>query len=177
MPDKEIQAIEKCTEFLNELDDNEAKIRVIQYLVNRFKLNSTNATIDNQDSIPESHQISAPNISHENGNIINVEEDSDFPSLDDVVIKDLPKNEPEWVLVYCFYASNFGRERFTRNNIKDCYKKSKRDSDSTRKNLTQNINSAVKKDWIKSLPNDDYIMKDEGVEQAKSILLEKGNSE
>lgn len=171
MPDKEIQAIEKCTEYINLLDD-EAKIRVIQYLVSRFNLtpNSNQSLRTQSHSIPISHQISTTDMSE----VIDAALNFDYPIIHDVVRKDLPKTEVEWVLIYCLYASNFGEISFTRDDILSIYETSKRKSETRTKNLSHNLSGVIKKDWIKSLNDSEFIILEEGINYSQEIL--KGNS-
>lgn len=101
---------------------------------------------------------------------IDSEEVSDFPVLKEIVYKDLPKNEKEWILIYCFYASNFGAKYFTKDDISNLYESSKRKSDETVKRLSRNIKSVLNKEYIKMINDDDFIIKPEGIKQAKLIL-------
>ncbi|OCX54221.1 hypothetical protein BEL04_08150 [Mucilaginibacter sp. PPCGB 2223] len=175
MFDKEIEAIAKCTELVKELDED-AKFRVIKYLIERFGIGTTtNPAQTNNGSKP----VNNPKLL--NGNSDNFEDisdtqqedDNDYPSLKDLVVKNYPKTEPEWVLCYAFFASKFGTDTFKREDIIEKYKENNRSSTSTTANLANNINSCIKKDWIKS-QNNTFIIKPEGIAYAKEIL--KGNS-
>lgn len=173
MPDKEIQAIEKCTEYINELED-EAKIRVIQYLVSRFNLTpqTSNQTNSNKNGVPTSHQIGSSTF--DNNNVIDVEGDFDYPAIQDIVRKDLPKSEVEWVLLYCLYSSNFGEQHFTREQIISAYETSKRWAGTNKKNLSGNLTAVIKKDWIKSINEKDFIMLEAGIIYSQEVI--SGNS-
>ncbi len=95
---------------------------------------------------------------------------SDFPILSEVVKKDLPNSEPEWVLVYAFYASNYGEDTFSEQGIKNGYETSKRTNASRMANLSNSIKQILNKDYIKMLSDVEYIFLDKGKEKARLIL-------
>jgi len=173
--DKEMEALVKCTELIKDLD-NEAKLRVMKYLVERFGIGFGNNPV--YDNSNQNQEEPVKHIEHtsEETSYEEVAGSSlkDYPSIRDVVIKDYPKTESEWVLIYGFYSSEFGEDSFTRDDIYGLYEKSNRKTTQRRKNLSLNINSGVKKDWYKSLNENEYIMLDEGIKYSKQIL--KGNS-
>lgn len=41
----------------------------------------------------------------------------EYPTLKAVAMKNLPGTETEWIMVYAFYASNYGKDTFTRQNL------------------------------------------------------------
>jgi len=173
MFDKEIEAIAKCTESIKELDDD-AKFRVLKYLIERFGI-GTNSIKPNQTFYTPQILVNSPldnqdQVSKENRN----DNKDDFPTLKQLLIKNLPKNEPEWILCFAFYCSDFGEDTFKREDIVDKYKESNKYSDTNRKNLNQNLNACIKKDWLKDYNKDEFILKEEGINYAKEIL--KGNS-
>jgi|GEM_PF-988863 hypothetical protein len=98
----------------------------------------------------------------------------EYPVLKEVVMKDLPKNEIDWVLVYCFYASNYGEKPFTEGDIKEYYDKSNRREVNRMANFSNNFKRVVNKGFIKPLNDSDYILKPDGKENALQIL--GGNS-
>jgi len=170
MLDPEVEAISKCTQVLIDLNE-EAKIRVLQYLVNRFNLSPPNKSFS-PAPVANTYTDASPINLLENSNseFISV----DYPSIRDVVTKNLPKSEVEWILIYCFYCSAFGSNDFTRDHIINMYDESKRKTINNLKNYAFNISSAVKKDWIKSINNNDYIMLEGGIAYANEVL--KGKS-
>ena len=174
MFDKEIEAIAKCTELIKDLDDD-AKVRVMKYLIERFGIGfQKNTTSPNSNETTETpKQISDTKINDDDAIDVESEED-DYPTLKDLMIKDYPKTESEWVLCYSYYSSNFGSDTFKREDIIEKYKENNRFSASAKANLGNNINACVKKDWIKSVNDTDFVMKDEGTTYAKEVM--KGNS-
>lgn len=178
MFDPEIEAIAKCTDLIKDLE-KESKFRVIKYLIERFGIGmeysnqyqpadtkADNKLIMNQrnqvdDEIEYSEEIE--------------EENNDYPTLKDLLIKNYPKTETEWILCYSFYSSSFGNDTFTKDDILEKYKDNNRYSKSNGANLSNNLKACVKKDWIKSVNDDDFIMKDEGKDYAKKVI--SGNSE
>jgi hypothetical protein len=93
-----------------------------------------------------------------------------FPTLRDVALKQLPGPESEWILVYGFYSSSFGKMEFTRNDIISKYEETNRKTDNRINNLSNNLRIAVNKDWINSLNDKDFVLSDDGKKAAKEIL-------
>lgn len=172
MFDKEIEAIAKCTELIKDLDDD-AKMRVIKYLIERFGIgtNPVSYTV-----IQPNHQAAKAHITegnHQTTHIVDAET-VDYPTLKQLVIKNYPKNEPEWILCYAFFASKYGNETFKKEDIVEGYKECNRYTNSNKMNLSNNFNACIKKDWIKDINKDEFILKPEGVTYAKEVL--SGNS-
>ncbi len=86
-----------------------------------------------------------------------------FPPLKDIVLKDLPKSEPEWIAVYAYFASNAAKRTFTRDELWEQYKSSGRASESRSANLSNNIKQAVKKGWLSSVSDDAFSLLPDGV--------------
>lgn len=172
MFDKEIEAIAKCTELIKDLDDD-AKMRVIKYLIERFSIgNSTvnSTTFQAQQTTPIGL---LPTGNHQSTTYVDAET-IDYPTLKQLVVKNYPKNEPEWILCYAFLASKFGEDTFKKENILEGYKETHRFTNSASRNLSNNINACIKKDWIKDVNKDEFILKQEGIEYVKDVL--RGNS-
>jgi hypothetical protein len=172
MFDKEIEAIAKCTELIKDLDDD-AKMRVIKYLIERFGIGTNPVSYT---TMPFNQQTTKAQIT--DGNLQATHpvdaETVDYPTLKQLVIKNYPKNEPEWILCYAFFASKYGNETFKKEDIVEGYKECNRYSNSNKMNLSNNFNACIKKDWIKDINKDEFILKPEGVSYAKEVL--KGNS-
>lgn len=173
MFDKEIEAIAKCTELIKDLDDI-SKIRVIKYLIERFGIGSnpinTSSFNPNNQLTQQSQNVDFVQSSYVSSEIVQ----EDYPSLKQLLIKNYPKNETEWILCYAFYASQYGEDTFKKDDILEKYKENNRLSTSTSANLSNNINACMKKDWIKDINKDEFILKPEGLEYVKLVL--KGNS-
>lgn len=172
MFDKEIEAIAKCTELIKDLDDD-AKMRVIKYLIERFGIGTNPVSYA---TIPPNHQTPKTQITDGNFQATHPvdAETVDYPTLKQLVIKNYPKNEPEWILCYAFFASKYGNETFKKEDIVEGYKECNRYSNSNKMNLSNNFNACIKKDWIKDINKDEFILKPEGISYAKEVL--KGNS-
>ena len=178
MFDKEIEAIAKCTELIKDLDDD-AKMRVMKYLIERFgigmvKHHSSASSQNNGQPQTKFIQHSSSEDDYADVESESIESDNDYPSLRDLVIKDYPKNEAEWVLIYGFYSSRFGGDTFTREDVLTKYDETNRKTASRGKNLSQSINTGVKRDWYKSMNDKEFIILDEGKKYVRSIL--SGNS-
>jgi len=172
MFDKEIEAIAKCTELIKDLDED-AKMRVIKYLIERFGIGNTpvNSPIFHpQQTIPLA-QIQ--NSNHQTAHYVDADT-IDYPTLKQLVIKNYPKNETEWILCYAFFASKYGNETFKKEHIVEGYKESNRYTSTNKNNFTNNINSCIRKDWMKDINKEEFILKPEGISYAKEVL--NGNS-
>ena len=99
-----------------------------------------------------------------------------YPDITNVVRKNLPGAEWEWVLVYAFYATNFGQKDITREEITKYYVNTKRDAKQNINNLTQNLNSINKKGYINFLNEADFQMLDNGIEEAIKIISRTSSS-
>lgn len=93
----------------------------------------------------------------------------EHPTLITVSMRALPASETEWVLVYSYYASNFGKDIFTRHDIITRYDESKRRSADRLSALTSNIKGSVRAGRINAL-GDSYSMLEPGITLAKEIL-------
>lgn len=91
------------------------------------------------------------------------------PSLLSIAIKNLPSSEIEWIIVYSYYASEFGNNIYQRKDILDKHAESKRKSDSVSKNLSANLNASIKAGYINVL-SDGYYLVDGGVQKALEII-------
>lgn len=103
-------------------------------------------------------------------------EASTLPNIDTVVIKDLPKTEAEWILIYALYASKQGTKVFTENDLRQEYQDSSRWNDSRRKNFAANIKKAVTSDWFKIVNDSNYSLLPAGKEKAYEILQRAADS-
>lgn len=172
MFDKEIEAIAKCTELIKDLDDD-AKMRVIKYLIERFGIGSSPINYSTFQPPQTTPVAQLQNGNYQATNYVDAET-IDYPTLKQLVVKNYPKNETEWILCYAFLSSKYGEDTFRKEDILDGYKENNRLTESARKNLSNNINACIKKDWIKDFNKEEYILKPEGISYAKEVL--KGNS-
>lgn len=99
---------------------------------------------------------------------------ADFPILKEVVKKDLPKTESDWILIYGLYSSEFGEKPFSEKDIRSQYESTGRNKSSRLGNITNNIKTLLNKEYFKMHNDNEYILKDKGLEYAKQIL--QGNS-
>lgn len=93
-----------------------------------------------------------------------------YPPMQNVIIKQLPKTEFDWVLIYGFYKSNYGKDTFSKKDINDFYEESKRKTRQRIKNIVSNINNLVNKDLIKALNDTDFVVTEIGIKKSKEIL-------
>lgn len=92
------------------------------------------------------------------------------PDITNVVRKNLPSKEWEWVLIYAFYASNYGKTDITRDGIKEMYKNTNRNKKQNILNLTQNLNAIHQKGYINFLNDEDFQLLEAGVTESIAII-------
>ncbi|MCP9770371.1 hypothetical protein EGI22_20890 [Lacihabitans sp. LS3-19] len=115
-------------------------------------------------------------VSSSNGETIKIASPTNLPSLKDVIMKQLPSAETEWILVYAFFASDGGSKYFTTKNILELYESSKRKTNSRKANLSNNIKALFGKGYFSALNDDEYILTDDGKHEATEILTRKHSS-
>ncbi|MCH7523557.1 MAG: hypothetical protein IIC74_00760 [Bacteroidetes bacterium] len=93
-----------------------------------------------------------------------------YPAMRENVIKNIAKSEKEWILLYGFYSSNFGKKEFTRDQLRDAYKETKRKTRSRQMNISNNIGNLVKHGFIRFLNDEEMLLTDVGRELVKEIL-------
>ncbi|MDF2189835.1 hypothetical protein [Paraflavitalea sp. CAU 1676] len=101
---------------------------------------------------------------------------NDFPALKEVVLRDLPNSETDWILIYACYKTSFGKESFSEQDIKDQYEKTGRSNKSRLANLSNNIKSLLNKKFIKVHNDTQYLIKSDGLDYAYKILEGKSTT-
>ena len=94
----------------------------------------------------------------------------DLPSIDTIVIKNLPKTEAEWILIYALFASDQGSKTISENDLREMYHSSGRWNESRGKNFSANLKKAVMIDWLSSVNDSTYSLLDAGISKAHEIL-------
>ena len=135
-------------------------------VVNGVDMSETNYIIE---TIPKQLEQT----SNSNGDPIKIVTPTNLPSLKDVIMKQLPSSETEWILVYAYYASESGTKTFTPKNILESYESSKRKTASRHANLSKNIKSIFGKGYFSALNDEEYILTDDGKHEAIEILTRK----
>ena len=100
--------------------------------------------------------------------------DPEIPALKEVVKRDLPKTESDWILIYAFYSSEYGEKNFTEKDIRNQYASTGRNSSTRLGNITNNIKSLLNKEYIKVHNDTEYFLKGKGKDYCLRIL--SGNS-
>jgi hypothetical protein len=125
--------------------------------------------IEDQKADSEEAIIQKPIISNLlNAENQNLEINTDYPNLLSVSINNLPASEVEWVIVYSFYASDFGKNQYQRKDLLDQHVESQR-KNKISNNLTANINAAVRSGFISPL-KDSYFLVESGKQKAIEII-------
>lgn len=93
-----------------------------------------------------------------------------LPNIKDIVMKDLPKTEAEWLLIYALYSSKDGTDTFTMDDLRQKYRDSNRFTDARSKNFSTNFKKAVSEDWFIGINDTDYSLSETGKTAAREIL-------
>lgn len=96
-----------------------------------------------------------------------------MPSLENIVLSGGPNTEGEWVLVYAFYCSEQGKKFFTRDDIRQCYKDTKRYTETRSKNFAANIKALISEKYISAVNKDDFRIEKAGIELVTNIIQGK----
>lgn len=96
--------------------------------------------------------------------------DSNIPSLKDVLMRQLPSSEREWILVYAYYGTEFGNKPFSSKTILEAYESTKRKTTSRHANMSQNIKALFNKGYFSALNDDEFILTSDGKHQANEII-------
>lgn len=125
----------------------------------------------------QSNEIMDEDVENIDDSSINISpnlQQNEIPTLDDIKLNDLAKSETEWILVYAYFASKMGTKVFTKENISQLYKDTKRNTLNNRKNLSQNFRNISRALYIKSTNENEFILLPKGKEKVMEIF--KGNS-
>lgn len=95
---------------------------------------------------------------------------TNLPNIRDVVIKNLPKTESEWILVYALYRSEQGAKTFTAEDIRQMYHDTNRYTESRNKNFATNIKKCVSDGFFTCVNDTDFTLSATGKDTASSIL-------
>ena len=95
---------------------------------------------------------------------------SNYPTLKDIVLSNKVKKEPNWILVYTLYATEFGTKAVSKKEISLMYKKTNRYTSARSKNFAANIKKLVTDKLISAINDNDFIITDKGKEEAKKLL-------
>lgn len=97
-------------------------------------------------------------------------------SMKYIVMNNLPSTEEEWIVVYAYYSSNFGENKFTRKDIISKYEESGRKTRLRIKNLSRPILSAVKSKYINPINDEDFSIVEAGIKKATEIISRTNGS-
>ena len=95
---------------------------------------------------------------------------TNFPNIRDVVIKNFPKTESEWILVYALYCSEQGAKTFTAEDIRQMYHDTNRYTENRNKNFATNIKKCVNDSFFSCVNDTDFVLSATGKETAFGIL-------
>jgi hypothetical protein len=98
---------------------------------------------------------------------------SQFPHINDVEIN-IECSESEWILVYAFYCSDFGKKTFTKTEAHDKYM-AKRKTDSRVGNFSTNWKSLFK-EYISTVNDTSFKFKAEKIDFIRDLILGKEKS-
>lgn len=93
----------------------------------------------------------------------------EYLSLLAIAMKKLPASETEWIVIYSFFASNYGKDLFSKEDLLEKYRESNRFDNRKKAYLSRNITAAVKGGYLNPLATG-YSILEEGTTKAKEIL-------
>lgn len=150
---------------------------LVQTMLNELRENG----LGELSKIPEARISSANAQSYistqNNTELCNNIADSNYPSLKEVALKCLPKSESEWILLYAFYASDFGTRSVSRTEIKEMYNVTNRMTTSRSNNFFNSLTSVISNNYLSALNDDEYAVRPEGQIKINEILSRENSSE
>jgi hypothetical protein len=133
---------ETAREEFKNFNDN-----ILTHILSKVNIIQSNQTINlPESSNSNAKQLSEPIIVSPKEEIIS----ADYPTLKDIKLRDLPKTETEWLLIYAYYASEFGTKEFTKKDLLRLYEDSDRKTRNRLSNLSKNIKQNVTALFFKS---------------------------
>jgi hypothetical protein len=168
----------KLKELEFEIEGNEETVKKEFENFKGFVTSDILPQINSSKDLKDNKELSANQkaLELEDAEDIDSEEVKDYPVLKEIVHKDLPRNEQEWILIYAFYVSNFGKDTFNRSDIADMYESSNRKTTNTVRHLSRDLKRVLNKGYIKFINEEDYIVKPEGISQINLILEGKSTA-
>lgn len=165
----------KYKSFEIELEGEEV---TVQAEFKDIKQNGLGNVVTGVDLSETNYIIDATPRQIENGTFSNTETivfstPTNIPSLKDVIMRQLPSIEREWILVYAYFSSDGGNKTFTPKNILEHYESTKRKTTARHKNMSGNIKVLFTKGYFSALNDDEYILTDDGKHEATEILTRK----
>lgn len=113
----------------------------------------------------------------QNENMVGIDENgyeepqqTEIPSLSNVVLAGGPRTESEWLLIYAFYKSEQGTQFFSREDLRQCYKETNRYTETRNKNFSSNVKSLISDKLISAVNQNDFRIEKKGIELAVKIV-------
>lgn len=100
-----------------------------------------------------------------------------LPQINTIVIKNLPKTEAEWIVVYALYVSEQGTKIFSKEDLRQLYQDSGRLDENRNKNFSANIKKAIAADWFEIVNADTYSLLEAGKKIAYEIIQRTASSD
>jgi hypothetical protein len=110
---------------------------------------------------------------HDNNEI--AQKKQTYPSLLAVAMKNLASSDVEWLVLFSFFASNFGANEFSKEQIFNKYKEGNKYTKEIVARFSRDIQRAVQREFINPLASG-YSMLDKGIEKASEILARTSSS-
>ncbi len=106
-----------------------------------------------------------------------IKEASKLPQINTIVIKNLPKTEAEWIVVYALYVSEQGAKIFNKEDLCQLYQESGRLDESRNKNFSTNLKKAIAADWFTIVNDNTYSLSEAGKKIAYEIIQRPASSD
>jgi len=186
---KQLLSIEKSIELRTEIRSQEEKfeklldgkneeIRILTQEVEAYRAASkedaeTSEALGSISKEPEEAALAADEQSNARRNI---NSDSEYPPVMNIVMRQLPRSESEWLIVYSFYASKFGNKPFTKKELSEMYDATNRKTPSRIKNISNNLKTLFRNNYITALNSNEMIFSSTGKEVATEIITRTGST-
>ena len=87
------------------------------------------------------------------------------------------EGEGEWMLVYALYASNCGKDFFSKENLHAKYEETNRVTQSRNNHFMENLKILLTSKYISGVNQTDFRLEQTGIQTAKAILSRTSESQ
>lgn len=138
------------------------------------KLSIPNYINDNDDNLEikkeEKELLKDVQLTENKRKSITSENTSELPNINEIVIKDIPQTECEWIIIYALYCSENVTKTFTMEDIRQMYRNTNRYTDSRNKNFATNFKKCVNDNYFSCINDKDFTLAEDGKIMALNIL-------
>ena len=143
------------------------------------KLSIPNYINDNDDNLEikkeEKELLKDVQLTENKRKSITSENTSELPNINEIVIKDIPQTECEWIIIYALYCSENVTKTFTMEDIRQMYRNTNRYTDSRNKNFATNFKKCVNDNYFSCINDKDFMAGKYNFYGAKGSVINNGN--